>query len=249
MRSVRWLGLGIVGLITACGGGPGSKNGPPSKPSGNELGEKHSGQYHEGPVDFAESAWHNACAPAGGYKQSLRSSVGLTGEFIAGVSNELSQQGALCDACIAIETKRGESIVARLVTYGVHQAPGDIDVSPSVFSAIHQGEYPREMQWALVPCPDAGNIVYEFQDAANPYWMSLWVRNARLPLAKVEARRAGESSFVELVRAPDGTLTRADGVGTGPFSLRLTALEGQVIEHSLDGWTAGATVDSGQQFD
>lgn len=241
-----FLSLGMGG----CGGADGpSESGPPPKPSEIQLGEKHSGQYHEGPVDFAETAWHNACAPAGGYQQSLRSSVGLSGEFIAGVSNELSQNGALCDACIRIDTDEGESIVARLVTYGVHQAPGDIDVSPSVFAAIHRGEFPRAMQWSLTPCPDAGNILYEFQTAANPYWMSLWVRNARLPITKVEAKRPGESSFTELSRGGDGTLTRADGVGDGAFTLRLTALDGQVLEDELDGWSPGSVVDSGEQFD
>jgi hypothetical protein len=27
------------------------------------YGEVHAGQYHLGPVDFAETEWHNACAP------------------------------------------------------------------------------------------------------------------------------------------------------------------------------------------
>lgn len=247
-RKIRWtfFSLGLVG----CGSGNGpTENGPPPVPSDTELGEKHSGQYHEGPVDFAETAWHNACAPGGGYKQELRGSVGLSGEFIAGVSNELSEGGALCDACIRIDTGRGESIVARLVTYGVHQSPGDIDVSPSVFAAIHQGEFPRAMEWSLTPCPDAGNILYEFQSAANPFWMSLWIRNARLPIVKAEAKRPGEAGFTELSRGPDGTLTRADGVGDGAFTIRLTAIDGQVIEDELEGWSAGAVADSGEQFD
>lgn len=247
-HQIRWavLSLGLAG----CGGGSGSPDsGPPPVPSDVELGQKHVGQYHEGPVDFAETEWHNACAPSGGYKQELHGSVGLSGEFIAGVSNELSQDGALCDACIRIDTDQDESIVARLVTYGEHQEPGDIDVSPSVFAAIHHGEFPRTMQWSLTPCPDAGNILYEFQSAANPFWMSLWVRNARLPIVRVEAKRSGESGFTELSRGTDGTLTRADGVGEGPFTLRLTAIDGQVLEDELDGWSPGGLVDSGEQFD
>lgn len=248
-RTLAWT-MGALASSLGCGSAPGSsESGPPPTPSEVELGERHSGQYHEGPVDFAETAWHNACAPAGGYKSELQASAGLFGEYIAGVSGELSQGGSLCDACIRIDTEQGKSIVARLVTYGVHQAPGDIDVSPSVYAAIHDGEYPRAMRWSLTPCPDAGNVLYEFQGAANPYWMSLWVRNARLPITKVEAKRPGERTFTELSRAEDGTLTRPDGVGDGAFTLRITAIDGQVIEDELEGWTAGALVDSGEQFD
>jgi hypothetical protein len=236
--------LAALTSLPGCG-----EAGPPPEPTGVAFGEKHSGQYHEGPVDFRESAWHNACAPAGGYRSELRDTVGLYGEYIAGVSNQLGADGSLCDACIEIETERGNSIVARLVTYGVHQSPGDIDVSPSVFAAIHEGEYPRTMQWRLTACPPAGNIVYEFQEASHAYWTSLWVRNARLPLRKVEVKRQNEKSFTALERGTDGTLTRGDGFGDGAFTLRLTAIDGQVLEEELPGFSPGALIDSKLQFE
>jgi hypothetical protein len=213
------------------------------------LGEPHEGQYHLGPVDFAETEWHNACAPAGGYRNALRADVGLGGEYIAGVSNEFSQSGGICDACILIETETGHSIVARLVTYGVEQAPGDIDVSPSVYEAINEDEYPRTMTWSFARCPDAGNIQYEFQTEANIWWTSLWVRNPRVPIESVEVRKAGSDSFIELDRGTDGTLTDATGFGEGAFTLRITAIDGQVLEDDLDGFEPGALVDSGLQFE
>jgi hypothetical protein len=67
----------------------------------------HDGVYHLGPVDFSESQYHNACAPLGGYRDDLYMSTGLGGEYLAGVSNELSQSGGICDACILIETATG----------------------------------------------------------------------------------------------------------------------------------------------
>jgi hypothetical protein len=242
--------LALLATVSACGS-PGTGSPPPGPPTTEaiKLGEKHAGVYHLGPVDFAETDWHNACAPAGGYRPDLRSTVGLDGEYIAGVSNELSLSGGLCDACILIETETGHSIVARLVTYGVENAPGDIDVSPSVFAEIHENEYPRTMTWSLAKCPDAGNIVLEFQTASNPWWTSLWVRNARLPLKSVEVKSTDDADFVPLERASDGTLTDATGFGYGAFTLRITASDGQVLLKELPDFTAGGIVDTGLQFD
>jgi hypothetical protein len=45
-------------------------------PSTVTYGAVHAGQYHLGPVDFAETKWHNACAPAGGYRSELVASAG-----------------------------------------------------------------------------------------------------------------------------------------------------------------------------
>lgn len=64
------------------------------------YGEIHSGQYHLGPVDFAETVWHNACAPGGGYRNDLRANAGLGGEYLAGVSHSYAEGGGVCDRCI-----------------------------------------------------------------------------------------------------------------------------------------------------
>jgi hypothetical protein len=69
---------------TGAGGDTGTNPGPPTT-SGATLGDAHQGLYHLGPVDFAETQWHNACAPGGGkYRPELQDSVGLGGEYLAG---------------------------------------------------------------------------------------------------------------------------------------------------------------------
>lgn len=231
------------------GGSAGStSNGNPTT-SGDTFGDPHQGVYHLGPVDFAETQWHNACAPGTKYRNELRASVGLSGEYLAGVSNAFNDGGGVCDACILIETGKGKSIVARVVTYGVEQADGDIDVSPAVYEAIHQDEFPRNMTWRFARCPDVGPLQYEFQTAANPYWTSLWIRDPRVPLVKAEVKKNGAKDFIELQRGPDGTLTDASGFGDGPFTFRLTAMDGQVITDDLPGFKAGALVKSTKQFE
>ena len=232
------------------GGSAGSASVGKPTINGDMFGDAHAGVYHLGPVDFAETQYHNACAPGGGkYRKELQASVGLGGEYLAGVSNAFNDGGGVCDACILIETGKGKSIVARVVTYGVEHADGDIDVSPSVFEAIHQGEDPRSQTWHFARCPDEGALQYEFQTQANPFWTSLWVRNPRVPLVKAEVKTATDKDFVALERAGDGTLTDASGFGDGAFTLRLTGIDDQVITDDLPGFKPGTLVQSTQQFD
>ncbi len=215
---------------------------------GQTYGELRSGQYHLGPVDFAETEWPNACAPEGGYVSSLQDSTGLSGEYLAGVSNSYAQTGGSCDACILVKTGAGRQIVARVVTYGVTNDLGDIDVSPSVYDKLNTGEYPRSMTWQFARCPDTGTLRYEFQTGANVWWTSLWVRNPRVPLTKVEVKSTNHKSYVTMARASDGTLTDASGFGEGAFTLRLTALDGQVIEDDFPSFTPGQITVSTKQF-
>jgi hypothetical protein len=245
-------GTGTGGKTSTGSAGKTSTGGKPSTGTptlmGDVFGDAHEGVYHLGPVDFAETEWHNACAPGTKYRKELQASVGLSGEYLAGVSNAYNQGGGVCDACILIETGKGKSIVARVVTYGVEQADGDIDVSPSVYAAIHQDEFPRSQTWHFARCPDVGGLQYEFQTEANPYWTSLWVRNPRVPLTKAEVKKTGAKDFIELARGTDGTLTDATGFGDGAFTLRLTAMDGQVVTDDLPNFKPGQLVKSDQQF-
>ncbi len=212
------------------------------------YGEVHRGQYHLGPVDFAETVWHNACAPSGGYRGELVESAGLGGEYLAGVSYTFNEGGGVCDKCILINTAKGNNIVARVVTYGATNGPGDIDVSPSVYAALNEGEYPRTMTWQFTKCPPAGVIQYEFQTGAHIWWSSLWVRNARVPIEKVEVKSQKRTEYLQLRRGGDGTLTDSGGFGAGPFTLRTTAIDGQVIEDTFDSFPTGQLIPSKGQF-
>ncbi len=212
------------------------------------YGQVHRGQYHLGPVDFAETVWHNACAPGGGYRSELVDSAGLGGEYLVGVSYEYSEGGGVCDRCILIKTAEGSSITARVVTYGATNSPGDIDVSPSVYAAINKGEYPRNMTWQFVKCPVTDPIQYEFQTGAHIWWSSLWVRNGRVPITKVEVKSKNHLQYYTLRRGGDGTLTDSGGFGEGPFTLRTTAIDGQVLQDTFSSFPTGQLIKSTKQF-
>jgi hypothetical protein len=62
-------------------------------------------------------------------------------------------------------------------------------------------------------------------------------------------KKSGAKDFVELQRGSDGTLTDPSGFGTGAFTLRLTAMDGQIITDELAGFEPGELVESTKQFE
>lgn len=219
----------------------------PTTGSSSLYGDPHTGQYHLGPVDFDETQWHNACAPGGGYAQSLRSVTGLSGEYLAGVQTGQINGGAFCDGCILITTATTRSIVARVVTYG-DTGLNDLDVSPSVFQELNTNEYPRTMTWQWAKCPDTGTLRFEFHTGANIWWTSFWVRNPRVPVTKVEVKSRNHANWVTLRRGSDGTVNDDSGFGEGAFTLRITGMDGQVIEDTFPSFTPGGILVSSKQF-
>ncbi len=217
--------------------------------SGQTFGTVHSGSYNNGPVDFAETVYHNSCAP---YPAAIQQ---IYGNMIAGVDNSLNGDGSLCDACALVTTRLGKSVLVHIVTTGVSKAPGDMDLSPQAYDAIYEADpqgtsaIPRPMTWQLARCPGAGNIELQYQTAANVYWTSLWTRNIALPVQTLEVKSANHATFFALTRGSDGSLTDSSGFGTGPFVLRMTAQGGEAVTtQSFPSFTPGALVDSGVQF-
>jgi expansin (peptidoglycan-binding protein) len=236
----RRLLFGTVAVVTACAAT--STTTKDTTPQATSVGEVHEGDYSLGPVAFSGSFW-NSCAP---YAPEVEKTVGT---MLAGLALKWNGNGSLCDACILVKTAKGKSTIARVITTGDTHGPNDIDLSQAAFDAVSAGEYPRKMTWELVKCPPSGKLVYQFQTEANPYWTSLWVRNARLPLKSVEVKSANHPSFAPLVRGNDGTLTDAAGFGDGPYMLRVTASDGQVVTDTFPKIAPGAILASTGQFD
>jgi len=193
------------------------------------------GQYNLGPVDYAETEWHNACAPSTKYDPRVQA---VEGDLLAGLWGNIPNVAGYCDACITVTTAKGKSALLRVVTYGT-TTPNSIDTSPQAYTILNSGEYPRAMTWQFAECPDTGPMMYEFQTGSSQYWTSLWVRNARVPLAKVEVMSPNHASWTALTRGSDGTLTDASGFGVGSFSIRSTGVNGQAVVDSFSWPAAG----------
>jgi expansin (peptidoglycan-binding protein) len=193
------------------------------------------GQYNLGPVDYTESQFHNACAPSTKYDPRVQAVEGM---LLAGLWDGIPNVAEFCDACIWVTTAKGKSAMLRVVTYGC-TSTNSIDTSPGAYSFLNENEYPRTMTWQFAKCPDTGPMMYEFQTGSNQWWTSLWVRNARVPVAKVEVQSANHASFIELMRGTDGTLTDGGGFGMGKFTIRTTGVDGTQVADTFDWPSAG----------
>jgi expansin (peptidoglycan-binding protein) len=193
------------------------------------------GQYNLGPVDYAESQFHNACAPGTKYSAAVQA---VEGVLLAGLWDGIPDVAGYCDACIWVTTAKGQSALLRVVTYG-QTSTNSIDVSQEAYQILSAGEYPRDMTWQFAECPDTGPMLYEFQTGSNEWWTSLWVRNARVPLSRVEVQSANHPSFIELQRGSDGTLTDGSGFGVGKFTVRSTGIDGRQVVDTFDWPSSG----------
>ncbi len=239
------------GEASSSGSGASSSSGAGSAPvptpaaPDSGFGAAYSGQYNLGPVDWQESQWHNACAP---YPASVQAEEG---DLLAGLDTQHIDGGRLCDSCVYIQAANGKSVIARVITYGT-TGPNDIDVSTGVCTALAGTPdcdvFPRNMTWQFAECPDSGPIQYQFQTEASVWWTSFWVRNERMPLAKVEVKSQNHADWTALSWGTDGTLTDAGGFGAGPFSLRLTAADGQQVSDTFPSFDAGDLLTSSGQF-
>lgn len=217
--------------------------------SGQTFGDTHSGSYHLGPVDWQGTQWNNACSP---YPPAVQA---LEGQYLAGVDNAFNGNGQLCDACALITTRLGKSVLVRIVTTGVSNAPGDVDLSAEAYAAIHQDDpmgtpsNPRPMTWQLAKCAGQSRIHLQYQTQANTDWTSLWVRNARLPLEGVRVKSSRHTTSKALRRESDGTWNDDSGFGAGAFTLELTSTTGVTLSQDFQSFAPGALVETTLQFE
>jgi expansin (peptidoglycan-binding protein) len=133
-----------------------------------------------------------------------------------------------CGACVAVTGPKG-SVTVRIVDQCPECKKGDLDLSPQAFDRIADHAAGRvKITWHEVACGVSGPIGYHFKDGANAFWAAIQIRNARYPIAKLEAMKGG--AYVELARVDYNYFIKDDGLGNGPYQLRVTDQRGHVIE-------------------
>jgi len=232
----------LVVVVSACGGGSGGTGKIPvvvTDGGTSYYGDSHSGNMWLGPVDYEETQWHNACGPEDGHYPALIQQ--LYGNYIMGLANEVelgnlvAGQGQLCDVCAELSAN-GKTLVAHVVTYGDEGGHADnIDVSPEIESALALGTNSAGT-WRLITCPTQNPIYYTFdgRDWSNVWYFRVWIRNSRVPVAKVEYKLAS-SNWATADWQSDGAWQAANADFSSGFSLRVTSITGGTIEDTLPG--------------
>lgn len=169
-------------------------------------------------------------------------------DLMVGAMNQTDYDGSYaCGTCVEI-TGPDSTIDIRIVDQCPECKPGDIDLSPLAFEKIAARELGRvPISWHVIPCPVTGPIVYHFKDGSNPWWTAVQIRNHRYPVLRLEYLDSN-GQFVDIPRTDYNYFVKADGMGPGPYTFRVTDLVGQTLSDSEIGLVEDGNVLGAAQF-
>jgi expansin (peptidoglycan-binding protein) len=135
---------------------------------------------------------------------------------------------AWCGACVEVTGPSG-TVTVRIVDQCPECQSGDLDLSREAFERIAPLSAGRvAITWHEVACDVAGPIEYRFKDGSSQYWTAIQIRNHRYPIATVEAQI--DDAWQDIPRVDYNYFVDDDGLGPGPYTLRVTDTRGHIVE-------------------
>jgi expansin len=152
-----------------------------------------------------------------------------------------------CGACLAVTGPMGNTITVRVVDSCPGCSHGDLDLSETAFGMLSPLSAGRiAIAWHEVPCDVSGPIAYDFQSGASQYYAAIQIRNSRYPIAMIGAKQS--STYVQLTEQSYNYFVAANGLGVGPYDLRVTDERGQVLEDASIALANGGSENGSDQF-
>jgi len=104
------------------------------------------------------------------------------------------------------------------------------------------------VSWRFVQCPLAADsgMTFQFQEGSSANYAALLIQRHRFRLASVEYRSNG--GYRSLTRSSYNYWVAASGMGTGPFTLRVTDVQGHAAEQAGVPLTPGVAFQGQVQF-
>ncbi len=163
--------------------------------------------------------------------------------------NETDYAGsAACGACVRVTGPAGE-VTVKIVDRCPECAPGDVDLSQHAFEQIAElsaGRVP--ISWQYVPCDVSGALSYRYKEGSSEWWTGIQVLNHRHAISSLEYSDDGGSSWVEVPRLNYNYFVQESGMGPGPYTLRVTDVEGNAVIEEDVPLQADGVVAGDQQF-
>lgn len=147
--------------------------------------------------------------------------------------NEADYENArACGAYIEV-TGPGGTTVVKVTDRCPECGPGHLDLSRQAFDRIAGGVPGRvDVTWRLVSPADIGPVQYRIKEGSSPYWLAIQVLNHRNPIASLEVEVNG--SWVALPREMWNYFVAPQGLGSGPYAVRITDILGERLVHTVD---------------
>lgn len=167
--------------------------------------------------------------------------------MVAAMDAEEYNNAAFCGAYVNVTGPNGSQVV-RIVDLCPECKAGHLDLSLEAFARIGdpvEGIIP--ITWRIISPNLSGPVAYHFMDGSNQWWTAVQVRNHRNPVAKLEYLSAN-NQWVSVPRTTYNYFVQDPGIGSGPYSFRITDLYGNVlVDHNIP-LVPNGTLNGAAQF-
>jgi expansin (peptidoglycan-binding protein) len=151
------------------------------------------------------------------------------GLFVA-LSPSEYDSAAACGGYMTVTGPSGSSVTVQVVDQCPECATGHIDLSEPAFAELAPlgaGLINVHYQYLADP-PLPGPVTMEVKSGSSQYWLALLADNTGNPLASVQVETAS-GGWLSLARASYNYWIASSGAGSGPFTVRLTDIEGHMV--------------------
>ena len=178
----------------------------------------------------------------------------LLPQYYGAMNEEDYANAAACGACVEItNTQNNSKLTVQIVDQCPYQGNEQwcfggshhIDLNPPAYQALGASDNPA-ITWRYVSCNHGGNIQYLIEQNSSQYYLAVAIMNHENRLASVEVQVDG--TFRSMTRPAHNEWELTTGAGNGPFTFRITDINGNVVTDSNVPFTKGQPIDGGGQF-
>lgn len=253
----RVAAVAMMSALLGCGGGAGSDGGAQGTGTGvdgNAAGGNggNTGSTSPAPVAAgpALSAVRTGQATFYGANGDGHCSFGPSpGDRMVVAMNQADYaNAAACGEYLSVTGPKGQ-VMVRVTDECPECRSGDLDLSAEAFARIADpvaGRVP--IRWNVVAGEVSGALSFHYKEGSSVYWVAIQVRNARLPVTRLEIQPQGASQWTEVGRTSYNYFVYPMTIASGPLRVRVTALGGATVEQTLPSPQGGLLVQGTQQF-
>lgn len=192
-----------------------------------------------GPVQAGRASWGDISGVV-----NCSYNLSPTDPMIASI-NETQYMGSMaCGSCVQVTGPRATAVI-RIVDQCQGCGAGNLVLNRGAFAQIALlSDGVVNVTWQQVPCDVNGPIEYFFKSDSSLSYLSLQIRNHRVPIRSLEVLQA--ERWVALKRENYNFFT--SGYGSGPFSFRVTGIDDQVLVDTGIELSPGNTRKGAVQF-
>jgi expansin (peptidoglycan-binding protein) len=151
------------------------------------------------------------------------------GLFVA-LSPSEYDSAAACGGYMTVTGPNGSSVTVQVIDQCPDCATGHIDLSEPAFAELAPlGAGLINVRYQDLADPALpGPVTMEVKQGSSQYWLALLAGNTGNPLASVQVETAS-GGWINLARANYNYWIAQSGAGSGPFTVRLTDIQGHTV--------------------